>query len=147
VSVWVGTDDFDAAARHMAFLKGRDDVGAAVSFTGIVRSSADDPLVALELECYPELALAELERLRTEAIERFALADADLVHRFGRLEPGAIIMQVSTLAAHRAAAFDGAQFLMDYLKADAPFWKKEIYRDRSVWVEPKASDDTARGRW
>ena len=145
--VWIGSDPFDAGAHHGAFLSGRADAGAAVSFTGLVRSLPDDPLLALELECYPELALAELERLREKAIARFALLDADIAHRFGRLVPGETIMQVSTLAPHRAAAFDGASFLMDYLKSDAPFWKKEIFADREVWVEPRPSDDAARARW
>ncbi len=145
--VWIGSAPFDAGARHGAFLSGRAEAGAAVSFTGLVRASPADPLLALELECYPELALAELGRLREQAIARFALLDADIAHRFGRLVPGETIMQVSTLAPHRAAAFDGAAFLMDYLKSDAPFWKKEIFADREVWVEPRPSDDAARARW
>jgi molybdopterin synthase catalytic subunit len=147
MAVWIGAEAFDAGTRYGAFLAGRADAGAAVSFTGLVRSLPADPLLALELECYPELALAELERLREEAVARFSLLDADIAHRFGRLVPGETIMQVTTLAPHRAAAFDGAAFLMDYLKTDAPFWKKEIFADREVWVEPRASDDAARARW
>ena len=118
-----------------------------VSFTGIVRSRPDDPISALILECYPELAENELSAIRDQAITRFSLIDAAIIHRHGRLIPGQTIMMVLTLAPHRQAAFDGAQFLMDYLKTGAPFWKQEETAAGLRWVDARPEDDDARARW
>jgi molybdopterin synthase catalytic subunit len=113
----------------------------------MVRSTPDRPITALILECYPELAQNEIAAIRAAAIARFNLIDAAILHRYGRLIPGEPIMQVMTLAPHRQAAFDGAQYLMDYLKTDAPFWKQEETAGGTEWVEAKAADGTARDRW
>ena len=138
---------FDPGAEINTFQAAHTEAGAMVSFTGIVRSKPDDPISALILECYPELAENELAAIRDQAITRFALIDAAIIHRHGRLVPGETIMMVMTLAPHRQAAFDGAQFLMDYLKTDAPFWKQEETTAGLRWVEAKPEDDNARARW
>jgi len=143
----VTSEPFDPGAELTAFQAGHPDAGAAVTFTGLVRSLPERPITALILECYPELAENEISAIRDAAIARFALTDAAIIHRHGRLVPGEPIMQVMTLAPHRQAAFDGAQFLMDYLKTDAPFWKQEETATGTVWVEAKPADDAARDRW
>ncbi len=138
---------FDPGAEANAFQAAHTEAGAMVSFTGIVRSKPGDPISALILECYPELAENELAAIRQTATERFSLIDAAIIHRHGRLVPGETIMMVLTLAPHRQAAFDGAQFLMDYLKTDAPFWKQEETAAGLRWVQAKPEDDDARARW
>lgn len=143
----ISASPFDPGALLTAFQANHPEAGAAVTFTGMVRSTPDRPISALILECYPELAQNEIANIRTAAIARFNLIDAGILHRYGRLIPGEPIMQVMTLASHRQAAFDGAQYLMDYLKTDAPFWKQEETAAGTEWVEAKAADDSARGRW
>lgn len=143
----VTTDSFDPGAEANAFQAAHTEAGAMVSFTGIVRSRPDDPISALILECYPELAENELSAIRDQAITRFSLIDAAIIHRHGRLIPGQTIMMVLTLAPHRQAAFDGAQFLMDYLKTGAPFWKQEETAAGLRWVDARPEDDDARARW
>ena len=138
---------FDPGALVTAFQSNHPEAGAAVTFTGMVRSTPERPITALILECYPDLAQNEIATIREAAIARFNLIDASILHRYGRLVPGESIMQVMTLAPHRQAAFDGAQYLMDYLKTDAPFWKQEETETGTEWVEAKAADDTARDRW
>lgn len=147
MAVRVTDAGFDPGAELNAFALGRADAGAAVTFTGVVRSTAERPLLALELECYVPLAESQIAALVETAIARFALIDAMVIHRFGRLVPGEPIMQVITLAPHRGDAFAAAEFLMDYLKTDAPFWKKEISATGQAWVEARAEDDQARDRW
>jgi molybdopterin synthase catalytic subunit len=143
----ISNSSFDPGALLSAFQASRPEAGAAVSFTGLVRSTPERPITALILECYPDLAHNEIAAIRDTAIARFDLLDAAVLHRYGRLTPGEPIMQVMTLAPHRQAAFDGAQFLMDYLKTDAPFWKQEETETGTEWVEAKVSDDVARDRW
>ena len=138
---------FDPGALLTQFQANHPEAGAAVTFTGVVRSNPGRPISALILECYPDLAHNEISAIRESAIARFHLIDAAILHRYGRLVPGEPIMQVMTLAAHRKAAFDGAQYLMDYLKTDAPFWKQEETAQGTEWVEAKAADDVARERW
>lgn len=138
---------FDPGALLADFQADHPEAGAAVTFTGMVRSTADRPITALILECYPELAQNEIADMRAAAITRFNLIDAAILHRYGRLTPGEPIMQVMTLAPHRRAAFEGAQFLMDYLKTGAPFWKQEETAAGTEWVEAKTADDAARERW
>jgi molybdopterin synthase catalytic subunit len=147
VAVRIQTAPFDAGAELNAFISRKDHAGAAVSFTGLVRSTESDRLSALTLECYPELAESQVSEMIAAAMARFGLLDADVIHRYGRLVPGEPIVLVLTLAAHRQAAFESAEFLMDYLKTDAPFWKKEATSSGEHWVEAKAEDDAARGRW
>lgn len=138
---------FDPGAETNAFLEAAAGAGAAVTFTGLVRSRPDDPVSTLTLESYPELAEAQIGKAIAEAVTRFGLIKVSVIHRYGRLVVGEPIVQVMTLAPHRQAAFDGASFLMDYLKTDAPFWKKEATPDGDRWVEAKQEDDAARDRW
>jgi molybdopterin synthase catalytic subunit len=138
---------FDPGAETNAFLAASAGAGAAVTFTGLVRSRPEDPVSILTLECYPELAEAQIGKAIVEAITRFGLIKATVIHRFGTLAAGDPIVQVMALAPHREAAFQGAEFLMDYLKTDAPFWKKEATPSGDRWVDAKPHDDTARRRW
>ncbi|GLQ52761.1 molybdenum cofactor biosynthesis protein MoaE [Devosia nitrariae] len=147
MEVIVTADAFDPGEEANAFMARTAGAGAAVTFTGIVRSKAEDPILALELECYVELAESQIAAILAEAARRFSLIDATVIHRHGRLVPGEPIMQVMTAAPHREDAFRGAQFLMDYLKTDAPFWKKEVTASGERWVEAKKEDDAARERW
>lgn len=144
--VTVSAEPFDLGALA-AELSADPAAGAAVTFTGLVRSSPEHPIAALILECYEDLAVNEIAAIVERTISRFSLTDAAVVHRYGRLLPGEPIMQVVTTAPHRQAAFDGAQYLMDYLKTDAPFWKQEETPAGTIWVEAKAADDEARERW
>lgn len=147
MSVRLQEAPFDPGAETNAFLTAAAGAGAAVTFTGLVRSRPDDPVTTLTLEVYPELAEAQIARAIAETVARFGLLRATVIHRYGTLAAGEPIVQVMALAPHRAAAFDGAEFLMDYLKTDAPFWKKEATPDGERWVEARTEDDTARARW
>ena len=133
-----------AAIKH-----GRTDIGAVVTFTGAVRDRVDDKaLIAMTLEHYPGMTEGELARVESEAKTRWPLTGSLIVHRYGRLLPGEDIVLVIAASAHRAAAFAAADFLMDYLKTSAPFWKKEELADGTVaWVEAKTSDAAAAQRW
>lgn len=149
MAVRVQTEDFDIGAEMKALTGGRTDIGAVVSFTGIVRGgNGGDQTAAMTLEHYPGMTEAELERIETEALERWPLTASLIIHRHGRLEPGDNIVLVITTSVHRHAAFEAASFLMDYLKTSAPFWKKEERASGdSGWVEEKTSDNAARDRW
>jgi molybdopterin synthase catalytic subunit len=141
--------DFDVAAEIAALAAGRSDIGAVVTFSGICRrGEGTDAIAALTLEHYPGMAEAEIRRHVDEAITRWPLTGVTIVHRFGRIEPGQNIVLVVTASAHRQAAFQGAEFLMDYLKANAPFWKREERAEGpSSWVEAHSRDDAALTRW
>jgi len=147
MSVRLQTAPFDPGAEANAFLETSAGAGAAVTFTGLVRSQPGDPVTALTLEVYADLAEAQLRKAIAEAVTRFGLIKAAVIHRYGPLQPGEPIVQVMALAPHRRAAFEGAEFLMDYLKTDAPFWKKEATPEGERWVEAKPEDDHARDRW
>ena len=141
-------EPFDAAAEAAKLTHGRTDIGAVVTFTGICRGSeASEPIAALTLEHYPGMAEAEIERHVTEAVGRWPLAGVTVIHRYGRIVPGEDIMMVATASSHRQAAFAAAEFLMDYLKTRAPFWKQVEKADGTTWVEAKATDDAAGERW
>ena len=142
-------EPFDLAQEVAAAKAGRTDIGAIVTFTGTVRDAAHDRrLVAMTLEHYPGMTEAELARVETEANERWPLQSSLIIHRYGRLLPGEDIVLVVTASAHRQAAFSAAEFLMDYLKTSAPFWKQEELADgTSSWVAAKDSDDAATKRW
>lgn len=140
-------EPFDPGAESNSFMAGESSAGAVVTFTGLVRSDPGNPLAALTLECYPELAETQIRQILAEATRRFGLHKVCVIHRYGRLQPGEPIVQVMTLSAHRQAAFDGAMFLMDYLKTDAPFWKKEETASGARWVDTRQEDDAARNRW
>ena len=145
-------EPFDAAAEAARLTRGRTDVGAVVTFTGICRGNeGDEPIVALTLEHYPDMAEAEIVRHVEEAQARWPLLGATVIHRYGRITAGEDIVLVVTTSSHREAAFAAAEFIMDYLKTRAPFWKQvEKAGGNSVsktWVDAKASDDAAAERW
>ena len=146
MTVRIQAEVFDAGAELNSFAQGRQDIGAVVSFTGVVRDLTGD-LQAMEIEHYPAMTQAAIEAIVVDAVGRWDLADALVIHRYGRLEPSAPIMMVATASAHRKAAFEAADFLMDYLKSRAPFWKKEITAQGSTWVAAKDDDEAALGRW
>ena len=141
-------EPFDAAAEAAKLTHGRGDVGALVSFTGICRGTeAGEPIAALTLEHYPGMAEAEIERHVAEALTRWSLAGVTVIHRYGRIVPGEDIVLVVTASSHRESAFAAAEFLMDYLKTRAPFWKQVEKAGEKTWIEAKAADDAAAGRW
>jgi molybdopterin synthase catalytic subunit len=149
----IGDADFDQQwlynrLRQEASQKAKGNVGAIVTFTGLVRdNNADGNILGIELEHYPGMTEQALTNLVQEAITRFSLTSAGAVHRVGRLYNDEQIVWVGTAAPHRAAAFEGANFLMDMLKQSVPLWTKEFTRDNSRWVEVKASDDKAALAW
>jgi molybdopterin synthase catalytic subunit len=141
-------EPFDAAAEAAKLRSGRTDIGALVTFTGICRADeGGSPLLAMTLEHYPGMAEAEIGRHVDAAERRWPLIGLTVVHRYGRLEPGEEIVLVVTAATHRQDAFAAAEFLMDYLKTRAPFWKQIEYADRKSWVDAKQSDDALADRW
>jgi molybdopterin synthase catalytic subunit len=140
--------DFDVAQEVAALSKDRTDIGAVVSFSGICRGSEHgEPIAALTLEHYPGMAEAEIGRHADEALSRWPLQGLTIIHRFGRIAPGENIVLVVTASSHRQAAFEAAEFLMDYLKTSAPFWKREESRKGTSWVEARDHDDDAAARW
>ncbi len=146
MAVRVQTEDFDVGAESRALQA--DAVGAIALFVGTVRGlSSDNGVTAMTLEHYPGMTESELERIETEARARWPLEDVTIIHRVGRLEAGDQIVLVGAASAHRQAAFDAAQFIMDFLKTDAPFWKAEERGDETSWVDARESDDVARKRW
>ena len=149
MSVRVQREDFEIGAEVARLTAGRIDIGAVVTFTGVVRAANDGAGVAgMTLEHYPGMTEQELARVEAEAGERWPLQASLIVHRVGVLKPGDNIVLVVTASAHRQAAFDAAAFLMDYLKTRAPFWKKELTREgEERWVDARDSDETAAKRW
>lgn len=140
--------DFDVAQEISRLSAGRTDVGAVVSFTGICRGTeGSEPIAALTLEHYAGMAEAEIKRHADEAITRWPLLGLTIVHRFGRIAPGENIVLVVTTSSHRQAAFEAAEFLMDYLKTNAPFWKQEESARGTSWIEARDHDDAAAARW
>lgn len=141
-------EDFDAAEKVTRLTGGRSDIGAVVTFHGMCRDEGGR-LAALELEHYPGMAEAEIGRIAGEAIARWRLDGLCVIHRHGLIPAGGNIVFVAAAAAHRQAAFEAASFVMDFLKTQAPFWKREHLRDGTLgpWVEAAAGDDEARERW
>jgi molybdopterin synthase catalytic subunit len=146
--VRIQREDFDVAAESAVLARGRADVGALVTFTGLCRDEGAS-LAALELEYYPGMAEEEIGRVVGEAESRWPLLGVVVIHRFGAIAPGENIVLVATASSHRGPAFAAAEFLMDYLKTRAPFWKKERRRDGSQgeWVAARDEDDRAMERW
>jgi molybdopterin synthase catalytic subunit len=146
--VRVQPEAFDIGAEIAALTRGRSDIGAVVTFTGLCRDEGAS-LAALEIEHYPGMAEEEIARVVEKAQARWPLQGVTVVHRHGRISAGEEIVLVVTLSAHRRAAFEAAQFLMDYLKTGAPFWKKEVRASQTAgqWVEAKASDTADAARW
>src|ERR1700728_1131634 len=139
---------FDVAAEVERMSRGRTDIGAVVTFTGLCRADEDGkPIAALTLEHYPSMAEAEIARHVEEANTRWPLLGVTVVHRYARIEPGEVIVLVATASSHREAAFAAASFLMDYLKTRAPFWKQVETSAGTDWVEAKAEDEAAAERW
>ena len=144
----IQAEDFDVAIETQRLTAERHDIGAVCTFTGLCRSESQS-LTALELEHYPGMAEAEIERVVQVASTRWPLMGIRVIHRFGKIAPGGNIVLVITTSAHRRAAFEAAEFLMDFLKTRAPFWKKEHKVDgtTSNWVDAKDADDLATTRW
>ena len=141
-------EDFDVAAEQRRLCEAQPDVGAVVTFTGICRGGdGADAISAMTLEHYPGMAEDEIGRHVAEAEARWDLKGVMVIHRYGRLTPGENIVLVATASAHRADAFAAAEFLMDYLKTSAPFWKNEERREGGRWVEARSEDDAAAARW
>jgi molybdopterin synthase catalytic subunit len=147
MEVRVQDQPFDFGAEASAFAAAQSAMGAVVTFSGIVRDT-DAGLTAMEIEHYPGMTEQQLNAFASEAMTRWSLGNALVIHRHGRLEPGDMIMMVATAAPHRKDAFEAAEYLMDYLKSRAPFWKREITKDGvSEWVASKQDDEDALSRW
>jgi molybdopterin synthase catalytic subunit len=146
--VRIQAESFDVPAETARLTSGRADIGGIVTFTGLCRDEGGR-LKALELEHYPGMAEEEISRVATSAWSRWPLLGLTAIHRFGLIRPGEDIVLVIAASAHRRAAFEAADFMMDYLKTRAPFWKREHLTDGSIggWVEAKAEDDAAAQRW
>ena len=142
MAVSVQAEDFDVGAEMAAMTSGRADIGALVSFTGLVRDMAGGS--EMVLEHYPGMTEKALEKIEAEARGRWELQDCRVIHRFGALDAGAQIVLVITASPHRQAAFEAAEFIMDFLKSRAPFWKKEA---GGGWVDAREADEAALGRW
>ncbi|MFK7763684.1 MAG: molybdenum cofactor biosynthesis protein MoaE [Roseobacter sp.] len=138
---------FDLSDEIRDFASGRTDIGAVVTFTGVVRDTGDSALSAMDIEHYPGMTERALAEIAEQAVSRWSLDDALVIHRFGRLIPGEQIMMVATAARHRKDAFEAAEFLMDYLKSRAPFWKREVTHEGTTWVAAKDEDEAALERW
>jgi molybdopterin synthase catalytic subunit len=145
--VRVQEEAFDPGRELNAFTATVAGAGAVVSFSGITRDVTGGTLDAMEIEHYPGMTEKALASIRDEAMERFSLTGAMILHRYGRLSAGDPIMMVATAARHRADAFAAAEFLMDYLKSRAPFWKKEVTTDGAEWVAARSEDEDALSRW
>ena len=146
MGVRVQPEDFDLAAELAVLTAGRTDIGAVVTFSGLVRD--DGGLAAMELEHYPGMTEKALASIEAEARDRWPLNAALIIHRVGKLLPGEQIMMVATASPHRQAAFEAAEFLMDYLKSRAPFWKKEhLSGGQARWVDARVTDEEALKRW
>ncbi len=148
IRVCVQAEDFDTGAEVSRLASGGDSVGAVVSFVGVVRGeSGGEQLLALQLEHYPGMTERELSRIADEATARWQLSAVTIIHRVGVLRPKDQIVLVVTASTHRQAAFDACAFVMDYLKTQAPFWKKETRASGDYWIEARSSDDEAAARW
>ena len=145
MDIRVQSAPFEMGRELETFAAGRSQDGAVVTFSGLVRDTGG--IAAKEIEHYPGMTERALERIAAEAVARWGLSDVLVIHRHGRMVPGEAIMMVATAARHRQAAFEAAEFLMDYLKSRAPFWKKEFRGDGAAWVEAKDSDEVALDRW
>ena len=144
--VAVQSEAFDVGGEVSAFTAGVRGAGAVVSFTGLVRDEGG-ALSGMEIEHYPGMTEKAIAGIAGEAVSRWALVDALVIHRYGKLAPGEAIMMVATAAPHRGDAFAAAEYLMDYLKSRAPFWKKELSAGGEAWVAAKDADEDALKRW
>lgn len=147
MDIRVQEDAFDLGQETNAFATRQSGMGAVVTFTGIVRDLDNGALSAMEIEHYPGMTQKALEGIADEARTRWTLGDVMIIHRYGRLHPDEMIMMVATSARHRGDAFQAAEFLMDFLKSRAPFWKKELTQDGAEWVAARNVDEDALKRW
>ncbi len=147
MDIRVQSDPFDLGAETTAFATRQSGMGAVVTFTGIVRDLGEGDLHAMEIEHYPGMTEKALEKIAQEAASRWDLGDILVIHRHGRLMARDMIMMVATASRHRKDAFEGAEFLMDYLKSRAPFWKKEVSDEGADWVAAQDEDEDALKRW
>lgn len=138
---------FDLGFEAQAFADRTSASGAVVTFTGIVRNNAEGTLDYMDIEHYPRMTEAALRQIAEEAHAKWSLEDALIIHRVGKMRAGEMIMMVATASRHRKDAFEAAEFLMDFLKSRAPFWKKEVSRDGADWVAARDEDETALARW
>ena len=145
--IQVQEEDFNIAEVNRELCAGRSDVGALASFIGLVRDMPQNRLQKMTLEHYPGMTEKSLGKIAETAQQRWKILDVAIIHRVGELKPADQIVLVSVVSAHRKAAFAACEFIMDYLKTDAPFWKKETNEQGENWVEAKASDHEARGKW
>lgn len=147
MDIRVQQEAFDLGAEAGAFANKTSASGAVVTFTGIVRNTAEGTLDYMDIEHYPGMTEAALRQIAHDALTKWSLEDAMVLHRIGKMRPGETIMMVATAARHRKDAFEAAEFLMDFLKSRAPFWKKEVTKDGSAWVEARDEDEDALARW
>ena len=147
MKISVQREHFDMGAETNAFIRTQNGVGAVVTFSGIVREMDDSPMSYMDIEHYPGMTEKAIGNIVEKAMKRWSLGDAFVLHRFGRLYVGEQIMMVATSATHRSDAFEAAEFLMDYLKSRAPFWKKEVTQKTANWVVAKDEDEDALSRW
>jgi molybdopterin synthase catalytic subunit len=144
----VQTEPFDPHAETAAFQRGRGEAGALASFIGTVRDSAHGGEVsALELEAYPGFTEKQIAAIEADSRSRFDVVDTLIIHRHGRMLPGEAIVLVAALSKHRREALQAVDYLMDRLKTEAPFWKKEVRPEGAEWIEPRGDDRDARARW
>ncbi|MFB3058428.1 MAG: molybdenum cofactor biosynthesis protein MoaE [Gammaproteobacteria bacterium] len=145
--IQVQEEDFDITEVNRELCAGRSDVGAVASFIGLVRDMPQNRLQKMTLEHYPGMTEKSLGKIAETAQQRWKILDVAIIHRVGELKPADQIVLVSVISAHRKTAFAACEFIMDYLKTDAPFWKKETNEQGENWVEAKASDNEAREKW
>lgn len=147
MQVRLQSEIFDPGTELNAFMEKIGPVGAVTNFVGNVRSTPEKPVETLTLEHYPALAQKQIERFASEAVEKFDLTDISVVHRFGEMKTGEVIVMVIAASPHRQASFDGANYVMDWLKTDAPFWKREKGPDADRWVAARDEDEDAKDKW
>ena len=145
--VSVQNEFFDFAAEIKNFSETLNNIGALVTFTGIVRGQKSKTLDYMLIEHYPGMTETQIKLIVEDAFKRWEICDVLVIHRYGKLEPGEPIMMVATAAEHRREAFEAAEYLMDYLKSRAPFWKKEVLNGEESWVEATSEDEASLNRW
>ena len=145
--VSIQTSPFDVSEEQQKLQKETTNTGALVSFTGVVRDNSQKTLKQLFIEHYPSMTMSALEEIANQAKKRWEITGCTIIHRVGYLSLGEEIVLIITASKHRQAAFQAAEFIMDYLKSNAPFWKKELYQDGSAWVASRIQDKKAQDRW
>ncbi|WP_298676722.1 molybdenum cofactor biosynthesis protein MoaE [uncultured Lentibacter sp.] len=147
MEVRVQEEPFDLGLESVVFANKTSASGAVVTFTGVVRDTPEGTLDYMDIEHYPGMTEAALRQIAQDALTKWSLEDATIIHRFGKMHAGEMIMMVATAARHRKDAFEAAEYLMDFLKSRAPFWKKEVSKNGASWVAARDEDETALTRW